>query len=215
MHVDYLSAREPSAGEASFESMTISVSASLIFILVGTSISTAPARKVAEAQPDGGGRTQAPSASAIENAPESLRGPLVAIHESLSSVPLGSWHVMVDGAGRKERLGWLGRDFRTSAFTRAERVDEGLLQTQTPEGPLHLGLLVIHFRKCKDLVEARIAVAKAGRMNFRLPVLTLFRTKARGHDMIIVLSETPIHRQVDALLKNIDGVLRNDLACSD
>ncbi len=228
MHVDYLSACEASAGDASLESMTISVSASLILLLVGAcsrshaptkdkgeaSAPTARARKVAETEPDGG-RVQSHLPGIVENAPESLRGSLVAIHESLSSVPFGSWHVMVDGAGRKERLAWLGRDFRTSAFSRADRVDEGLLQTQTPEGALHLGLLVIHFRECQDLVEARAAIAKAGRMNFRLPVLTVFRTKARSHDMIVVFSETPLHRQVNALLKNLDLVLRSDSACSD
>lgn len=52
-------------------------------------------------------------------------------------------------------------------------------------------------------------------MNFKLPVLTVFRTKARGHDLMFVLSETPLHSQVDVLFKNIDLVLGNDSACSD
>jgi hypothetical protein len=152
---------------------------------------------------------------AIENAPENLRGPLVAIHRALSSVSPDSWQVTADGAGRKERLRWLSGDFGTAAFSRAERVDEALLQTRTPEGALHLGLLAIHFPACKPLAEARAAVAKARRMNLRLPVLTLFRTKAQGHAMVMVLSETPLHPQVDALFKQIDKVLGSDVACAE
>jgi hypothetical protein len=65
------------------------------------------------------------------------------------------------------------------------------------------------------LAEARAAVAKARRMNLRLPVLTLFRTKAQGHAMVMVLSETPLHPQVDALFKQIDKVLGSDVACGE
>ena len=228
MHVDHLPAREASPSDASFDSMTIPVRATLTLLLVGacsrihaptgdegrTSIAVDPVRRAAKTSSDAG-QAQSHVATAVESAPESLRSPLMAIHESLSSVALASWQVVVDGAGRKDRLGWLARDFGTSAFSRADRIDEGLLQTRTPEGALHLGLLVIHFRECKNLAKARAAVAKSGRTNFKLPVLTIFRTKARGHEMIFVLSETPVHSQIDALLKNIDLVLKNDSPCSE
>lgn len=208
--------------------MTISaVATTLAVLLVGacsrtgvptrdegkTSIAADLVRKAVAAEPDGGGvRHLLPAA--LENAPESLRGPLVAIQKSLSLVSPDSWQLMVDSAKRKERLAWLARDFGTAAFSRAERVDEAVLQTRTPEGALHLGLLVIHFRECKHLAAARAGVTKAGRLNLRLPVLTLFRTKAKGHDMIMVLSETPLHPQVDGLFKSLDGVLGIDLPCS-
>ena len=208
--------------------MTISVGLPLAMLLVvacsrahapigdegKTSISAVHVPKAAKTQSDGG-HVQSRVAAAVDHAPENLRDPLMAIHESLSSVSLASWQVIVDDPGRKDRLAWLARDFGAPAFARAEHVDEGLLQTRTSEGALHLGLLVIHFRECKSLAVARAAVAKAGRLNFKLPVLTLFRTQSHGHDLIFVLSETPLHRQVDALFKNIESVLKKDTACSD
>jgi len=94
-------------------------------------------------------------------------------------------------------------------------VDEAHLHAQTSAGPLHVGLLVVDFPKCKHLAAAYRAVIKTGRSNFALPVLTIFRSKARGHNLLLLFSETSLQPQVGPLLERYDSLLSTDMRCSD
>jgi hypothetical protein len=107
------------------------------------------------------------------------------------------------------RKGWHGLP-RTSA-----RRFSAHLHAQTSAGPLHVGLLVADFPKCKHLTAAYRAVIKVGRSNFALPVLTMFRSKARGHNLLFLFSETSLQPQVGPLLERYDSLLGTDMRCSD
>jgi hypothetical protein len=56
---------------------------------------------------------------------------------------------------------------------------------------------------------------KAGRSNFTLPVLTMFQSKARGHSLLFLFSETTLQPQVGPLLERHDSLLGTDMPCSD
>jgi hypothetical protein len=151
----------------------------------------------------------------VENAPADFRGALEAIHASLSLHSWNDWQILVDNPERKDRLAWLAKDFGAQAFRQADRVDEAHLHAQTSAGLLHVGLLVAEFPKCKQLTAAYRAVVKAGRSNFALPILTMFRSKARGHSLLFLFSETTLQPQVGPLLERYDSLLGTDMRCSD
>jgi len=151
----------------------------------------------------------------VENAPADFRGALEAIHAYLSLRSWKDWDILVNNPERKDRLAWLARDFGSRIFHQAERVDEAHLHTQTSAGPLHVGLLVAEFHKCKQLTAAYRAVIKAGRSNFALPVLTMFQSKARGHSLLFLFSETTLQPQIGPLLDRYDSLLGADMRCSD
>jgi len=94
-------------------------------------------------------------------------------------------------------------------------VDEAVLQTQVSDRPLHVGLIVVHFAKCMLLADARKRVDKTGRLNFALPVLTVFRVRAQAHNLTFILSETPLRSEIDGLFKNLDDVLGKESECAD
>jgi hypothetical protein len=152
---------------------------------------------------------------ALARAPAPLGGIVRALHHALGPTPADAWQILPDGPQRKERLAWLARDFRSPAFLRADRLDEALLQADTPSGPLHLGVLAVHFAKCKPLVESTMRVRRAGRQNFVLPVLTVFRTRAQGHSLLFVLSESPLDARVAAVFGDLDPIVGPDSACKD
>jgi hypothetical protein len=152
---------------------------------------------------------------ALANAPAPLGAIVRGLHEALGPTPADGWQVLPDGPQRKERLAWLARDFRATAFLRADRLDEARLQADSPSGPLHVGLLAVHFAKCKPLVEATTRVRRAGRQNFVLPVLTVFRIRAQGHSLLFVLSESPLDERVATMFKNMDTIVGPDSACTD
>lgn len=114
----------------------------------------------------------------------------------------------------KQRLAWLAKDFGSRAFIKADRLSEALLQRQMAGQPLHLELWLLHFPTCRALADARAAVKKVARSNFELPVLTVFRTRAREHDLVFLVSETPFHPHVQALFKNLGTVLGNETPCA-
>jgi len=151
----------------------------------------------------------------VENAPADFRSALEAIFASLSLHSWNDWQILVDNPERKDRLAWLAKDFGAQAFRLAARVDEAHLHAQTSAGPLHVGLLVAEFPKCKQLTDAQRAVVKAGRSNFALPILTMFRSKARGHSLLFLFSETTLQPQVGPLLERYDSLLGTDLRCTD
>jgi hypothetical protein len=151
----------------------------------------------------------------VENAPADFRNTLKAIFAALSLHSWNDWQILVNNPERKGRLAWLAKDFGARAFHQADRVDEAHLHAQTSAGLLHVGLLVVDFPKCKQLTAARRAVIKAGRSNFTLPVLTMFRSKARGHSLLFLFSETTLQPQVGPLLERYDSLLGTDMRCSD
>jgi hypothetical protein len=149
----------------------------------------------------------------VVKAPTDFRAALEAIHASLSLHTWNDWQLLVDNPERKDRLAWLAKDFGAPVFRQADRVDEAHLHRQA--GQLHVGLLVAHFPACKQLMNAYKAVIKAGRSNFTLPVLTMFRSKARGHSLLFLFSETPLQQQVGPLLEKFDSLLGSDLRCTN
>jgi hypothetical protein len=100
-------------------------------------------------------------------------------------------------------------------FRQANRVDEAHLHTQTSAGLVHVGLLVTRFPTCKKLTHAYRAVVKAGRSNFALPVLTMFRSKVLGHSLLFLFSETTLQPQVVHLLDQYHSLLGTALRCSE
>jgi hypothetical protein len=178
--------------------------------------STAATSAPAAARPslNSGAAVMAAPAS-VEKASADFRSAMGAIHTALLPHTWNDWQVMADNPERKDRLAWLAKDFGAKAFRQADHVDEAHLHAQTAAGLLHVGLLVAHFPRCKQLTEASRAVVKAGRSNFALPVLTMFHSKARGHSLLFLLSETPLHPQVVPLLDRYDSLLGSDLRCTE
>jgi hypothetical protein len=170
--------------------------------------------EAAQPSPDAGTATIAVP-EAIEKAPADFRSALESIHASLSLRTWDNWQIFMDNADRKDRLAWLAKDFGAQVFRRADRVDEADLHVQTSAGLLHVGLLMVRFSKCKQVTDAYRAVIKVGRSNFALPVLTMFRSKARGHSLLFLFSESILQPQVAPLLERYDSLLGSDLRCSD
>jgi hypothetical protein len=61
-----------------------------------------------------------------------------------------------------------------------------------------LGVYVVVFNECSALKQARESIVRAGRLNFRLPVLTRFRWAQQGRSLALVFSETPLQAAVAA-----------------
>ncbi len=179
-----------------------------------SSTTAAPRAAATRPRPDAAVTTAAVPAP-VEKAPADFRGALEAIQASLSLRSWSDWQILVDNPARKNRLAWLAKDFRAQVFRQADRVDEAHVHVQTSSGLLHVGLLVARFPKCKQLAEAHRAVVKAGRSNFALPVLTVFRSKARGHSLLFLFSETTLQPQVGPLLERYDSLLGTDLRCAE
>jgi len=154
----------------------------------------------------------------FDELPLETRTSLQAIHELLpgnAAHAWEGWQIIPDGPQREERLAWLAKDFSASAFRRAQRLDEAVLLGHMQASPVHLGLIVVGFANCTQLADARAHISKAGRMNFALPVLTEFRTRARGHNLTFVLSETAHLTEVEKLFRDLDTFVGGDSTCSD
>jgi len=225
MHDDYLPAGNTASRYAPLRRCGVAGSAALVAMLAAcpgsassskaapsSSAATPPAATAARSS-IGAGAIAVPVP--VENAPADFRRALEAIFASLSLHSWNDWQILVDNPERKDRLAWLAKDFGAQAFRLAARVDEAHLHAQTSAGPLHVGLLVAEFPKCKQLTDAQRAVVKAGRSNFALPILTLFRSKARGHSLLFLFSETTLQPQVGPLLERYDSLLGADLRCTD
>jgi hypothetical protein len=147
-------------------------------------------------------------------APEGLLEILHAIQQSLPHIRAEQWQIAEDGPSRrKDRLDWLQKDIGSREFLRANRLDEALLQMQTAQGALHLGVWVLGFPTCKNTADTISAVKKAGRLNFKLKALTVFRARAWGSAVVFAVSETPLHPDVGVLFEKMDVVLGNRAAC--
>lgn len=180
----------------------------------GPAVSAPPAPVVAAgARLDAQPATQPPAV--LAGAPATFRDALQAMHIRLSAPSFGNWDIAVGNPERKERLAWLARDFHAPAFRQANRVDEAHLRWKSDDGLLHLGLLVLRFPHCRQLRDVRAAIVKTGRSNFALPVLTVFRTVARDHELLFAFSETPLHARVEALWKSLPEVLGGEAPCAD
>jgi hypothetical protein len=160
---------------------------------------------------DSGAPTAQPS---IVGASGDLAKVIDAVNGSLPTAARADWQIIASAENRTERLAWLAQDFHAPVFLRAEQVDEGRLQSQTPS-PLHVGVFLIRFGNCRGLAEARAKVEKSGRQNFALPVLTLFRTRLLDHNLVFVFSETPLHKSVETLFQNLDSILGPSVPCAD
>jgi hypothetical protein len=155
-----------------------------------------------------------PLPASLDDAPVTFRDVLQSIHRRAAATSWSDWNITLDGPQRKARLAWLAKDFRAPAFRQADRVDEAHLFRRSSQDLLDLGLWVLHFPKCKQLKDVRAAMLKTGRSNFVLPVLTVFRTVARGRELIFVFSETPLHPTVDSLWKNLPEVVGGEMPCT-
>ena len=226
MHDDYLPAGNTASRCASLRRCGAASSPALVLLMLAacpglgssreaapsTSTAAPPAAVAARSSIDAGAVVMPVS---VENAPADFRGALEAIHASLSLRSWKDWDIWVNNPERKDRLAWLARDFGSRVFHQADRVDEAHLHTQTSAGFLHVGLLVVEFHKCKQLTAAYRAVTKAGRSNFALPVLTVFQSKARGHSLLFLFSETTLQPQIGPLLDRYDSLLGADMRCAD
>jgi len=152
-------------------------------------------------------------ASDLVGVSDELRSTISAINSVLPSAVRGDWQIVATADNLKERLAWLARDFHAPMFLRAERLDEARILEQAP-APLHVGVLAVRFGDCRALAEAKTKVERSGRQNFALPVLTLFRMRARDHSLVFVFSETPMHESVAELLRDTNAVLGADRPCS-
>lgn len=146
---------------------------------------------------------------------DNIRAVMFAITKSLDGVELDQWRLTTDKASTTSQLAWLAKDLGTSAFANASELDEAFLIVKTKDGPLHVGLLQVHFPNCKLLRTARAGVEKAKRLNFLLPVLTIFRTHERDHSLLFVLSETPLHKRVEHMLSDLNVVVGLPTPCVD
>lgn len=195
------------------------VSLSVLALALVVSADLPGSRAAPQIAADGGGAPTAGASSggdtASDTPPATLRAPLRALSARLPSVAQRDWQITVDNPQRKQRLAWLAKDFAASSFKRADQVDEALLQSSGPSAPPHVGLIVVHFAKCRDLRDARKRVDRTGRHNFLLPVLTLFGVRSQGHNLTFVVSETPLRPEIDSLFKNVDEVLGKDSECAD
>jgi len=226
MHDDYLPACNTACRYAPLRRCGAAGSAVLVLAMLAACHGSVPSSKATPSSP----AATPPAATAarssidagtvavpvpVENAPADFRSALEAIFASLSLHSWNDWQILVDNPERRARLAWLAKDFGVQAFRLAARVDEAHLHAQTSAGPLHVGLLVAEFPKCKQLTDAQRAVVKAGRSNFALPILTMFRSKARGHSLLFLFSETTLQPQVGPLLERYDSLLGTDLRCTD
>jgi hypothetical protein len=137
------------------------------------------------------------------------------ITKSLDGVEIHQWQLTADDERKNAQLAWLAKDFGTPAFTKASGLDEAVLLAKTESGPLHVGLLQVHFPSCKLLRAASGGVEKAKRLNFLLPVLTTFRTHERNHSLLFVLSETPLQSGVEAIYKDLSAVVGAATPCEE
>jgi hypothetical protein len=227
MHDDYLPAGNTASRYAPLRRCGAAGSAALLLAMLaacpGSASSSTAAAPPAAATPRGAAARPSTDAAVaavalpipVESAPADFRSALDAIFASLSLRSWNDWQILVDNAERKERLDWLAKDFGTRVFRLADRVDEAHLHAQTSAGPLHVGFLVARFPKCKQLTDAYSAVVKTGRSNFALPILTIFRSKARGHSLLFLFSETTQQPQVSRLLERYDSLLGAEIHCSD
>ena len=154
-----------------------------------------------------------PAASELAGVSDELRSTISAIDSVLPSAVRRDWQTIATADDRKERLAWLARDFHAPVFLRSDRLDEARVLEQAPD-PLHVGVLAVRFGDCRALAEAKAKVERSGRQNFALPVLTLFRMRARDHSLVFVFSETPMHKSVAALLRDTNSILGPDRKCS-
>jgi hypothetical protein len=151
--------------------------------------------------------------SELAGASDELRSTVSAINSILPSALRSAWQAIATVDNRKERLAWLAHDFHAPVFLRAERLDEAWILEQAPD-PLHVGILAVRFGDCRALADAKAKVERSGRQNFALPDLTLFRMRARGHSLVFVFSETPMHESVATLLRDTNALLGPDRRCS-
>ena len=225
MHDDYLPAGNTASRYAPLRRCGTAGSAALALAMLAACPGSASSSKAA---PSSSSATPpAPAARAsidagvvavptpVDGAPAEFRGALEAIFASLSLRSWNDWHIVVNNPERKDRLAWLAKNFGSRVFHQANRVDEAHLHAQTSAGLLHVGLLVAAFSTCKRLAAAHRAVVKSGRSNFALPVLTMFRSKARDHSLLFLFSETTLQPQVGPLLERYDSLLGPDTRCSD
>jgi hypothetical protein len=226
MHDNHVPGSYPTARQGSLKRYGAAIGAALLLAMIeacpesaakrsGSPSSGSSAKPVpAPARHDAGvASNEVPAA--LENTPSTFRDTLRAINRFLSAPSWNGWEFTADGPKRKQRLAWLAKDFAAPSFRHADRVDEAHLHRQTAEGPLHVGLLVVRFPRCKQLADARAAIRKTGRSNFALPVLTMFRTNARGHELVFVFSETPLHSRVDLLFKHLADAVGTEATCAE
>jgi hypothetical protein len=43
----------------------------------------------------------------------------------------------------------------------------------------------------------------------------MFRTNARGHELVFVFSETPLHSRVELLFRNLTDVVDTEVPCAE
>ena len=150
--------------------------------------------------------------TSLDEASLELRSLVHSVQTWLASAPWSDWQITLDGPHRKSRATWLARDFNAPIFLRADRIEEAWLQRSEP---LHLGFFVVHFKNCKSLTQALAGIAKTKRQNFMIPILTIFRTQVKNHNLVFIFSETPLHTQVTALFQSLDTILGPDTPCTD
>jgi len=131
-------------------------------------------------------------------------------------VPSADWQVIPrTPSAQNERLKWLAHDLGTRIFLAADAVAEARLHTSVSNEQVHLGVISMHFPKCSQIAAVLQAIQRAGRQNFRLPVLTVFRVLPDGHQLTFVISETPLARTVEDVFQRIEGDRADGRPCSD
>ena len=116
----------------------------------------------------------------------------------------------------RERIAWLGRDFRTKAFAKAlPNCGEGQLKAEENGLWPQIGIIVVEFPTCRSLAAAREAVKNSKRSAFRLPIATTFRAIARGRALLFVTSESVLRDDVGELLDGLETFAADQRACTE
>jgi hypothetical protein len=114
----------------------------------------------------------------------------------------------------RDRIAWLGRDFRTSAFNMAlSNCGEGHVEADQNGRWPQIGVVAMEFPNCRALAAARAAVDHSRRSSFRLPIATVFRVVSRGRALIFVTSESVLRDDVGELLEGIESFAADQREC--
>lgn len=117
-------------------------------------------------------------------------------------------------AEARSQAAFLDRDFGSRIFVRNEKSLATAHVAKTGNGP-DIGVTIVYFKSCKQLTQALAVVRKAGRSNFKLEILTVFRAFPRDNALVFVTSETPFHPSVQALLNTVEIQTPGRRECSE
>jgi len=115
----------------------------------------------------------------------------------------------------RERLGFLSRDFKTTAFDRASAVNAIDILPNQASAPFHISGIEMVFGSCPDLQKASEVVHASGRQNFLNKLLTVFRVVERDHSLIFIFTESALNDAAMALLEYSSSLAPESAPCKE